>query len=98
MIRILSANIPFGAETEAGAAECSKIKPQDKTSALAFLKIKRLVLQPMNSRLEYIRDLRMWLRVNGWQMTQVNLRLLSKRYICEDCGLAKFLRYHTGTA
>lgn len=43
-------------------------------SALSDLKIDRLVLQPMDARLEYVHNLRMWLRENGWRITQVCVR------------------------
>ncbi|CBJ32050.1 SAM-dependent methyltransferase [Ectocarpus siliculosus] len=38
--------------------------------ALSRLGVRRLVLQPMDARLEYMRDLRVWLRENGWRITQ----------------------------
>lgn len=43
----------------------------NEDSALSALGIGRLVLQPMDARLEYVRDLRVWLRNNGWRITQV---------------------------
>lgn len=42
-------------------------------SALSDLKIDRLVLQPMDARLEYVHNLRMWLRENGWRITQESI-------------------------
>lgn len=43
----------------------------ESISALPELGVRRLVLQPMDARLEYVRDLRVWLRENGWRITQV---------------------------
>lgn len=43
----------------------------ESISALAELGVRRLVLQPMDARLEYVRDLRVWLRENGWRISQV---------------------------
>ena len=40
--------------------------------ALFSLGVQRLVLQPMDPRLEYLRDLRVWLRENGWKIVQVS--------------------------
>lgn len=40
-------------------------------AALSSLGVERLVLQPMDPRLEYLRDLRVWLRENGWRIMQV---------------------------
>lgn len=48
-------------------------------STLSTLEIKRLVLQPMDARLEYVHDLRKWLRGNGWHITQVSACNRDKR-------------------
>lgn len=64
MIKILSANT--GGKSEMNVASNGK-----GASALSCLGIRRLVLQPMDARLEYMRDLRVWLRESGWRITQV---------------------------
>lgn len=46
-------------------------------AALSTLGVERLVLQPMDPRLEYVRDLRVWLRENGWRIMQVRELMLS---------------------
>lgn len=51
-------------------------------SALSTLGIRRLVLQPMDARLEYMRDLRVWLRENGWQITQVWSACITLTILC----------------
>lgn len=43
-----------------------------RSSALSTLKIERLVIQPVDARLEFVHALRVWLRENGWQITQVH--------------------------
>ncbi|CAN0042018.1 unnamed protein product, partial [Sphacelaria rigidula] len=48
-------------------------------STLSTLEIKRLVLQPMDARLEYVHDLRKWLRGNGWHITQETITSIAGR-------------------
>lgn len=69
MIQILSANV-MGSDEGAIDEECSKEAGQD-VSLLSRIGVRRLVLQPMDARLEYMRDLRIWLREKGWRITQV---------------------------
>lgn len=71
MIQILSANVR-GIEN-AGPDPLARCQQPAgvETAALSSLGVERLVLQPMDPRLEYLRDLRVWLRENGWRITQV---------------------------
>lgn len=69
MIQILSAN-DGGSSERAVGREYSKASRED-ASHLSRSGVRRLVLQPMDARLEYMRDLRVWLRENGWRITQV---------------------------
>ncbi len=64
MIQILSAH-------DVGGRAGQGYVGGEVVSALSYLGIRRLVLQPMDARLEYMRDLRVWLRENGWHITQV---------------------------
>lgn len=69
MIQIVGAD--DGGENEGNAVqECPKEETQD-APLLSRLGVQRLVLQPMDARLEYMRDLRVWLREHGWRITQV---------------------------
>lgn len=71
MIHILSAN-DRGIENGGADLLARCQQPEDiARAALSSLGIERLVLQPMDPRLEYLRDLRVWLRENGWQIMQV---------------------------
>lgn len=38
---------------------------------ISGLGVRRLVLQPMDARLDYMRRLRLWLRENNWDITEV---------------------------
>lgn len=69
MIQILSAN-DEDSEEEAIGKEHPEEARQD-APVLSRLGVQRLVLQPMDARLEYMRDLRVWLREHGWQISQV---------------------------
>lgn len=68
MIQILSASTSSSNGEVADSPESSHGRG---ASALSGLGVRRLVLQPMDARLEYMRDLRVWLRENGWRITQV---------------------------
>lgn len=63
MIQILSESSEIGDQADTDPAT---------GSTLSALEIKRLVLQPMDARLEYVHDLRKWLRGNGWHISQVS--------------------------
>lgn len=52
----------------------SRVSGTEPEAALSAIGIQRLVLQPMDARLEYLRCLRVWLRENGWHITQVTAR------------------------
>eukprot|EP00903_Cladosiphon_okamuranus_P013732 g12785.t1 len=68
MIQILGANDGCGnAET---VGEDIANEAMLNASLLSHLGVRRLVLQPMDARLEYMRDLRVWLRKHGWRITQ----------------------------
>lgn len=69
MIHILGAS---DEDTIEGAvSKEGSIEARMGASLLSRVRVQRLVLQPMDARLEYMRDLRVWLRENGWQITQV---------------------------
>ncbi|CAM9529604.1 unnamed protein product, partial [Ectocarpus fasciculatus] len=65
MIQILSASTSSSNGEVADSPESSHGRG---ASALSGLGVRRLVLQPMDARLEYMRDLRVWLRENGWRI------------------------------
>lgn len=70
MIKILSADT--GGKSKINGRQKPSI---GKPSVLSCLGVRRLVLQPMDARLEYMRDLRVWLRESGWKITQVGHRM-----------------------
>ncbi|CAM9332327.1 unnamed protein product [Ectocarpus sp. 12 AP-2014] len=67
MIQILSAST---SDSSGDAADNRESSHGRGASALSRLGVRRLVLQPMDARLEYMRDLRVWLRENGWRIAQ----------------------------
>ncbi|CAB1100275.1 unnamed protein product [Ectocarpus sp. CCAP 1310/34] len=67
IIQILSASTSDSSGDAANSQESSHGRG---ASALSRLGVRRLVLQPMDARLEYMRDLRVWLRGNGWRIAQ----------------------------
>ncbi|CAN0154241.1 unnamed protein product [Ectocarpus sp. 4 AP-2014] len=67
MIQILSAS---ASDSSGDAADGQESTHGRGASALSRLGVRRLVLQPMDARLEYMRDLRVWLRENGWRIAQ----------------------------
>ena len=77
MIQILSDN-DRGTENAGPDPRTRRQQPVDVGgAALSTLGVERLVLQPMDPRLEYLRDLRVWLRENGWRIMQVRELMLS---------------------
>ncbi|CAM9877743.1 unnamed protein product [Ectocarpus sp. 13 AM-2016] len=67
MIQILSAS---ASDSSGDAADSQESSYGRGASVLSRLGVRRLVLQPMDARLEYMRDLRVWLRGNGWRIAQ----------------------------
>lgn len=80
MIQILGANDGVSNE-ETVDKELFSQEARRHASLLSRLDVRRLVLQPMDARLEYMRDLRVWLRENGWRITQVGVCLVVGRYV-----------------
>lgn len=72
MIQLLSAK-DHGQENagpDEALARCQQRADMGE-GALSSLGVERLVLQPMDPRLEYLRHLRVWLREHGWRIMQV---------------------------
>ncbi|CAM9887299.1 unnamed protein product [Scytosiphon promiscuus] len=67
IIQILSANDGSSSGVTAVHEGSSKSREVPSPSSLG---VHRLVLQPMDARLEYMHDLRVWLRENGWRIKQ----------------------------
>ncbi|CAM9799096.1 unnamed protein product [Hapterophycus canaliculatus] len=66
MLQILSASD----SSSSGVTGHDRSSELRGVSSLSSLGVRRLVLQPMDARLEYMRDLRVWLRRNGWRIKQ----------------------------